>query len=145
MLVGRTVAVVSVFLASLAAASDASAQAHAKSTIQDIVVLKHGKSINGDVKVPVFTLKTQYGTLSIPKNGILEIEYRKPPNTPEDEVQISAGTRLRGDLDPAMVKVNVDGLGDLDIPKSDILAIIIQRPIKDVSEATRKALGRRKP
>ena len=145
MLISRSVAVVFLFLAHLAAASDASAQAPAKSKIQDIVQLKDGQSSNGEVKVAEFTLKTRYGTLTIPKKDILAIEYRKPPNKLEDEVQISAGTRLRGDLLPAVIKVNADGLGDLDIPKTDILAIMIQRPIEDVTDATRKALGRRKP
>jgi hypothetical protein len=35
-------------------------------------------------------------------------------------------------------------VGDLDIPKADIRAIMIQRPIESISEATKKALGRGK-
>ncbi|MGZ5038375.1 MAG: hypothetical protein ACXWG1_01520 [Usitatibacter sp.] len=138
----RAAGFASLLLALVVVATDAAAQAPAKSQIHDIVVLKDGTSINGDVKVATFTLKLKYGSLSIPKGDILEIEYRKPPNTPQDEVQISAGTRLNGDLLPATIKVNVDGLGDVDIPKSDILAMVLQRPIETLSPATRKALRR---
>ena len=36
-------------------------------------------------------------------------------------------------------------MGELDILKTDIRAIMIQRPIEDISAATKKALGRGKP
>src|SRR5437762_8748683 len=116
MLARHALAVASVVIASLIPAPGAWAQAPAtpaapaksrapaRSTIHDFVMLKDGTSINGDVKVVTFTLKTKYGTLTIPKADILAIEYRKPPNKLEDEVQISAGTRLRGDLQPAVIK-----------------------------------------
>ena len=136
----RTAAFASLLLALFVIVPDVGAQS--KSMIHDIVVLKDGSSINGDVKVATFTLKLKYGSLAIPKGDILEIEYRNPPNTPQDEVQISAGTRLRGDLEPAMIKINVDGLGDIQIPKTDILAMVLQRPIDTLSPATRKALRR---
>jgi len=145
MTIARPIAIAFVFAVSLAASesyAQAAKPAPTRSKIHDIVILKDGSGINGEVKVATFTLKTKYGPLPIPKGDILMIEYKKLPNTPEDEVQISAGTRLKGDLLPTPVKVNVDGLGDLDIPKSDILAIILQRPIEGVSEATRRALKR---
>jgi hypothetical protein len=62
----------------------------------------------------------------------------------QDEVQIDAATRLYGDLQPAVIKVEVNGKV-LDIPKTDILAIMFMRPIEAVSDATRRALGQRKP
>lgn len=132
-------------LASFALASGpASAQAAPTGPkIRDFIMLKDGTSINGDVKVVEFILKTKYGSLPIPKLDVLEIEYRKPPNLPEDEIQVSAGTRMRGDVGPAVLKVDVDGLGLVDIPKSDILAIVISRPLENLSPATKKALQRK--
>jgi hypothetical protein len=118
----------------------AAAAKPANSVIHDFVMLKNGKSINGDVLTDPFTLKLAYGSLKIPKKDMLTVEYKKPPNLMEDEVQVSAGTRLGGDLQPATVKIRVENLGVLDIPKADILAIMFQRPIEAVSEATRKAL-----
>jgi hypothetical protein len=112
------------------------------SVIHDFVMLKDGTSINGDVKTDSFTLKTKYGPLNLAKKDMLAVEYRKPPNKMEDEVQVSAGTRLAGDLQPAVLKIRVENLGELDIPKTEILAIMFQRPIEDLSEPTRKALGR---
>lgn len=132
-------------LASFALASGpASAQAAPTGPkIRDFIMLKDGTSINGDVKVVEFILKTKYGSLPIPKLDVLEIEYRKPPNLPEDEIQVSAGTRMRGDVGPAVLKVDVEGLGLVDIPKSDILAIVISRPLENLSPATKKALQRK--
>ena len=143
----RALAVVSFFVLSLAV-SVAHAQAQkapaparaANSVIHDLVMLKSGKSINGEVLTTPFTLKTAYGSLSIPKKDMLMIEYKKPPNLMEDVVQISAGSRLSGDLLPDKVKVKVENLGTLEIPKVDILVILFQRPIEDVSPATKKAL-----
>src|SRR3954468_1624144 len=77
-------------LACILAATGASAQGPANAVIHDIVILKDSQSINGEVKVPVFTLKSKFGTLQISRDNILEIEYRKPPNRLEDEVQLSA-------------------------------------------------------
>ena len=136
---------VAVLLASFTLASG-SACAQAAPTgpkIRDFLMLKDGTSINGDVKVAEFVLTTKYGVQRIPKLDVLEIEYRKPPNLPEDEIQVSAGTRMRGDVGPAVLKVDVDGFGVIDIPKSDILSIVISRPLESLSPATRKALQRR--
>jgi hypothetical protein len=147
----RIIAIVSLSFAALIAAPVAWSQAPAKSApparpdpIHDIIILKDSESINGDVKTDDFTLKTRYGSIPLKKKDMLAIEYRKPPNKVQDEVQIDAATRLYGDLQPAVIKVEVNGKV-LDIPKTDILAIMFMRPIEAVSDATRRALGQRKP
>jgi len=144
MLARRAIAIVFLSVASVAVFAQAPAKPASTrpDPIRDFIILKDSESINGDVKVAVFTLKTKYGTLSLKKEEMLAVEYRKPPNKLQDEVQIDAGMRLYGDLQPAVIKVDT-GKGVLDIPKTDILAIMFMRPIETVSEATRKALGRK--
>ena len=110
--------------------------------IHDIIVLKDSESINGDVKTDSYVLKAKYGDIPLKKKDMLAIEYRKPPNKTQDEVQIDAGTRLYGDMQPAVIQVEVNGKV-LSIPKADILAIMFMRPIGTVSEATLRALGRK--
>jgi hypothetical protein len=145
----RTIAVVSLSFAAVIAAPVAWGQAPAKSAsparpdpIHDFIILKDSESINGAVKTDDFTLKTKYASIPLKKKDMLAVEYRKPPNKIQDEVQIDAVTRLYGDLQPAIIKVEVNGKV-LDIPKTDILAIMFMRPIETVSEATRRALGRK--
>lgn len=143
----RRAAVASLLLA-VVAVSPAWAQAPARPSathpdpIHDIIVLKDSESINGDVKTDDFVLKAKYADIPLKKKDMLAVEYRKPPNKMQDEVQIDAGTRLYGDLQPAVVKVEVNGKV-IDIPKADILAIMFMRPIGTLSEATRRALGRK--
>jgi hypothetical protein len=110
--------------------------------IQDLVVLKDGASINGDVKTIQFILKTKYGQLKLKKTEILSVEYKNPPYAAEDEVQVSAGTRLRGDLLPEKIRVGFEDTTQVVvIPKSDILALIFfTGRSRGVSAATRRAL-----
>lgn len=110
--------------------------------IQDLVVLRDGTSINGDVKTIQFTLKTKYGQLKLKKAEILSVEYGDPRYAQEDDVQVSAGTHLRGDLLPAEVRVAIEDTSQVVvIPKSDILALVFfTGRTGSVSAATRKAL-----
>ena len=137
---------VPLFFASVAV-SVAFAQAPAKPAparpdpIRDFIMLKDSESINGDVKTDSYVLKTKYGDIPLKKKDIAAVEYRKPPNKMQDEVQLSDYiTRLYGDLQPAVIKVEVKGKV-VDIPKTDILSIAFLRPIETVSPATRGALG----
>ena len=111
------------------------------STIQDIVILNDGSSINGEVLVKQFVLKLPFGTLKIAKSDILAIEFKHPPSTDTDEVQVSAGTRLHGDLSPSVVPVRFEGTTQVvKIPKIDIHSLIFFTGQGKVSAATRKAL-----
>ena len=127
------------------AQAPAKPQPSAKSRIHDMLVLKNSQSINGNVKVTTFTLRTGYGDVPLKKSDILAVDYRKPPNRMQDEVQLSAGTRLYGDLQPTPIPIDVEELGTVfNIPKDDILTMILQRPIENVSQETEQALRARK-
>ena len=108
--------------------------------IQDLVVLRDGSSVNGEVLVKTFVLTLKFGTLNIAKADILAIEY-KNPFADTDEVQVSAGTRLHGDLAPAVVPVRFEGTTQvLQIPKTDIHSLVFFTARGRVSAATRRAL-----
>ena len=111
-------------------------------SIQELIVLKNGKSIHGALRTDPFTLRTEFGALKLRKRDILSIEYKNLPYMLQDEVQVSAGTRIGGELLPAKIRIALDNTGQIIvIPKSDILAIVLftgrSRP---VSAATRRLL-----
>jgi len=129
-----------------AAQAPAKPQTSAKSRIHDLLVLKNSQSINGNVMVDVFTLKTDYGDLKLKKSEIRSVDFKKPPNRMQDEVQSSAGTRLYGDLQPTPIPIDVEESGQVfKIPKQDILTMTLQAPIEDVSAETKEALKKKKP
>lgn len=111
--------------------------------IQDLVVFMDGTSLNGEVLTSQFTLKLKYGQLKLKKDDILSIEYKNPPYVLGDEVQVSAGTRLRGDLLPEKIRVRFEDTTQIIvIPKSDILALVFfTGRSRRVSAATRSALS----
>jgi hypothetical protein len=111
------------------------------SKISDVVIIKGGPSVNGEVLVKLFTLITGYGTLKLKKSEILAVEYKNPPFTDRDEVQTHAGTRIPGDLRPEVVPVRLEGTTQiLKIPKTDIHSLIFFTGQGRASAATRKAL-----
>lgn len=115
--------------------------------INELVILKDGSSIHGEVLTSLFKLKLKWGELKLRKQDILSIEYRNPPHVMEDEVQVSAGTRLRGDLQPEVIRVRFEETSQvLSIPKEDILAIVLFTGRRGrVSVATRRALSALRP
>jgi len=109
--------------------------------IQEIVILKNGSSINGEVLVKQFVLKLQVGTLKLKKVDILSIEYKNPPFAITDEVKVSAGTRLQGELSPSVIPVRFEDTTQvLRILKTDIHSIVLFTGQGRVSAATRKVL-----
>jgi hypothetical protein len=109
--------------------------------IQEIVILNDGSTINGEVLLKQFVLKLKYGQLKLSKLDILSIEFKHPPFTDADEVQVSAGTRLRGDLSPAIIPVRIEDSSQvIKIPKTDIHSMVFFTGKRKVSVATRKAL-----
>lgn len=109
--------------------------------IPDHIVINNGESINGEVLVNTFGLKTKYGNLKIAKSDIREIDFRNPPYTQSDQVVISAGTRLSGDVTPAIIPVRVEQTSaTLKIPKTDLRTLLFFKTKGKVSAATRKAI-----
>jgi hypothetical protein len=110
--------------------------------VLELLVLKNGKSINGTVKTDPFTLKTDYGDLKLRKKNILSIEYKNPPYMLQDEVQVSAGTRVGGELLPATIRIELEDTGQIiSIPKSDILSIVLfTGRSRNISTATTRKL-----
>ena len=107
---------------------------------KDLVVFKNGSSINGEVLVKRFVLKLKYGTLALPKSDILSVEYTHPPYT-DDQVYMSAGTKLLGDLTPAVFDVRVENTNQvLRLPKTDVHSLVFFTGSVRVSAATRRAL-----
>ena len=109
--------------------------------IQDLIVLKNGTSINGDVLVKTFVLVLPYGKLRLAKRDILSIEYKNPPHATDDQVQVSAGTRLGGDLGPDIIPIRFESTTQiLKIPKTDIHSIVLFLESGKVSAKTLKLL-----
>lgn len=108
----------------------------------EIVVLKNGSLIRGEVLVKQFVLAIQSQTLKLQKADILEIHYKNPPVTITDEVKLSAGTRLDGELSPAIIPVRLENTPQvLRFPKTDIHSIVLFTGRGKVSAATRKMLA----
>jgi hypothetical protein len=109
--------------------------------IQDLIVLENGASINGDVLVKTFVLVLPYGKLKLEKSDILSIEYRNPSHATEDQVQVSAGTRLGGDLEPDIIPIRFESTTQiLKIPKTDIHSIVLFLEGGKVSAKTLRSL-----
>ena len=113
--------------------------------IADFVQLKNGQYLNGVVDVKLFSIKTPYGTLKLPKKDILVITYKNPPHFLADEAKISAGTRLEGKISPSVIPVQVEGgYQTLRIPKRDIHSLVFfmgnKRPVSSATRARLKAL-----
>jgi hypothetical protein len=109
--------------------------------IQDLIVFKNGTSINGEVLVKTFVLALSYGKLQLAKKDILSIEYRNPSHPDEDQVQVSAGSRLGGDLEPDIIPVRFESTTQiLKIPKTDIHSIVLFLEGGRVSAKTLRAL-----
>jgi len=109
-------------------------------TIGELVVIKDGSAINGEVLVKEFVLKLKYGTLTLAKSDMLSVEYQHPPY-PDDQVQVSAGTKLHGDLTPAVFDVRVENTSQvLTVPKTDVHTLVFFTGDGKVSAPTRKAL-----
>ena len=113
------------------------------SDIADFVQLKNGQYINGSIDVSIFTIKTPYGTLRVRKKDILNITYKNPPYFLADEAKLSAGTRIEGDILPAVIPVRVEGEGPaLRIPKKDIHTLVFFLGRKrSISTATRRRVA----
>jgi hypothetical protein len=111
-------------------------------TIGDLIILKDGTSINGEVLTSKFVLKLKFGTLRLTKSDILSIEYKNPPFIDVDEVRVSAGTRLHGDLLPEVIQVRIEDTSQIfSIPKSDIHSIVLfTGRSRRLSSATRRTL-----
>lgn len=93
--------------------------------IREVIILKDGSSINGEVLVKKFVLTMSYGELKFAKSEILHIEYANPPYLFADEIRISAGTKLSGMIGPDVIPVKIDGTGQrIEIPKSAIHSLI---------------------
>ena len=108
--------------------------------IKELVVFKDGSSINGEVLVKRFILNLKHGTLTLPKSDILSVEYKHPPYT-DDQVYVSAGTKLLGDLTPAVFDVRVENTNQvLTVPKTDVHSLVFFTGRGRVSAATRRAL-----
>jgi len=111
------------------------------STIQDLVVMVDGSSVNGEVLVKEFTLKLKYGTLKLKKKEILAVDYKNPPFADTDEVQVSAGTRLKGDLHPVVVPVRFESTTQvIDLPKADIRSLVFFLNSRALSKKAKAAL-----
>lgn len=93
--------------------------------IGDYIVLKDGTSINGEVLTKEFVLKTKFGKLKFKKSDILTVHYKNPPQFLSDEVRLSAGTRLEGDLQPAVLDIRIEDLDQVvQIDKKDIHTLV---------------------
>lgn len=93
--------------------------------IGDIIMLKDGTSINGEVITKAFILKTKFGDIKLKKSDILTVHFKNKTQFSADEVQISAGTRLEGDFQPAVFDIRIEELDQVvQINKSDIGTLI---------------------
>ena len=109
-------------------------------TIRELVILKDGTSLSGTVLTSKFVLKMKFGTLKLAKSDILSIEYKNPPFIEFDEVRVSAGSRLHGELSPGVIQVRFENTSQIfSIPKADIHSIVLFTG-RTLSPGTRKAL-----
>jgi hypothetical protein len=112
------------------------------SKIADFVMLKNGQSINGIVDVAVFTIETAYGKLKFKKTEIHTIHYKNPPHFLSDEIQVSAGTRLEGNVLPDVVPIRVEGQQLIRVPKKDLHTLVFfMSNTRSISNKTRKLLA----
>lgn len=112
--------------------------------INDFIMFKDGTSINGEVLTKKFGLKTKFGSLDLKKSDILTVHYKNPPQFLLDEVRLSAGTKLEGDMLPAVLDIRIEDLDQVaHINKSDIHTLVFfTGSRKKISEKTKKLVAR---
>jgi hypothetical protein len=64
----------------------------------DVVILRDGEALSGNVLTKNFTIKTSYADLIIEKNKIMHIHFENLPQFPRDEVYLTTMDKIKGKL-----------------------------------------------
>lgn len=64
----------------------------------DVVILRDGGALSGEVLTKSFTIKTSYADLIIERDKIVHIHFKNLPQFPSDEVYLTSADKIKGNL-----------------------------------------------
>ena len=64
----------------------------------DVVILRDGEALSGEVLTKAFTIKTSYAELNLDNNQIMHIHFENLPQFPRDEVYLTTMDKIKGKL-----------------------------------------------
>lgn len=79
----------------------------------DVIILKNGESLSGEVMKETFTIQTSYANLTIEKDKISHIHYENLPQFPSDEVYLNTMDRIKGKLSQSPVSFKIGATGQI--------------------------------
>lgn len=74
----------------------------------DILILRDGEALSGEVLTTTFTIKTSYAELEFKKENILHIHFENLPQFPRDEIYLSAMDKIKGKLSVNKVSFKIN-------------------------------------
>jgi hypothetical protein len=92
----------------------------------DIVIGRHGDSLQGRVLNKAFNITTQFGSLAVPTRQIRRIYFRAPGAPPHDEIYLKNSDKLVGAIRDQFVQLHGVGGTDVAIPVAAVLAVLIE-------------------
>jgi hypothetical protein len=88
--------------------------------LKNILVLKTGESLVGQVLNAEFTLKTSFGTLKFKPKQIVHIHFAGA-GFPVDDLQLISGDRIRGEISPPAIAFRLAASDEeVQVPKEQI-------------------------
>lgn len=79
----------------------------------DVMILKNGESLSGEVLKETFTIQTSYANLTIENDKISHIHFENPPQFPTDEVYLNTMDRIKGKLSQSDVSFKIGATGQI--------------------------------
>ena len=95
---------------------------------RDLVIGRNGDSLGGKVLDPSFTITTGFGqALTFKTGNIYWVHFRRPPQTPEDEIWTATDDRVRGAIRGRAVRFEPEGQKAISIPYTAIHTLIVNQ------------------
>lgn len=73
----------------------------------DILILRNGEALSGDVQTKKITIKTSYADLEFKKKNIIHIHFENLPQFPRDEVYLKTMDKVKGKLSDTTVSFKI--------------------------------------
>ena len=89
--------------------------------MKNILVMKTGEALVGQVLDKEFEVKSSFGVLTFKPKQIVHIHFAGVPGFPVDELQILSGDRIKGDVSPRQLLFKLESTGqEVQVPKTAI-------------------------
>lgn len=76
--------------------------------LKNIIILRDGSSLTGEVKDKKITIKTSFGLLSFDKGEIVHIHFKNPPQFLNDELLLKTSDKLKGEITNKLISFKLE-------------------------------------